>query len=84
MRQLLLGGTAMGAWVAGLFFLGFYQRTRDGLFAFFGVAFWLLAAQAVGLAITPPDAELRGLLYLPRLLAFILIIVGIVQKNRGS
>ena len=84
MRQLLLGASAMGSLVAGLFFLRFYQRTRDSLFAYFGVAFWLLAIQAVALAVTAPDAELRGLLYLPRLIAFVLIITGIVQTNRGS
>ena len=82
MRQLLLGATAMGQAVAGLFFLRFYTRTRDRLFTLFGAAFLLLAAQAVVIAIAPADAEVRGLLYLPRLIAFGLIIAAIVGKNR--
>jgi hypothetical protein len=83
MRQLLLGATAMGSFVAGLFFLRFYRQTKDTLFAYFGAAFWILAAQAVALGLTNPDAEVRVYLYLPRLLAFVLIIVAIVQKNRA-
>lgn len=83
MRQLLLGASAMGEVIAGLFFLRFYSRTRDSLFALFGAAFLLLAAQAVAIAIAPPDAEMRGLLYLPRLVAFGLIIAAIVGKNRS-
>ena len=82
MRQLLLGASAMGEVVAGLFFLRFYRSTRDRLFVLFGVAFLLLAGQAVAIGIAPPDAELRGLLYLPRLVAFGLIIAAIVGKNR--
>lgn len=83
LRQLLLGATAMGTFAAGLFFVRFYSQTRDTLFALFGTAFWLLAAQAVALGLTTPDAELRALLYLPRLIAFVLIIVAIAQKNRA-
>lgn len=83
MRQLLLGGTAMGAFVAGLFFLRFYRQTKDALFAWFGAAFWLLAVQAAALALTSPVEEVRSYLYIPRLVAFVLIIVGIVQKNRA-
>lgn len=83
MRQLLLGGTAMGSFVAGLFFLRFFRQTRDALFGYFGAAFWLLAAQAIALGLTKPDAEVRVYLYLPRLLAFVFIIVAIVQKNRS-
>lgn len=82
MRQLLLGATAMGSAVVGLFFLRFYRQTRDVLFSYFGAAFWLMAVNAVGLALTPAEAETRVYLYLIRLVAFLLIIVGIVVKNR--
>ncbi len=83
MRQLLLGATVMGSFVAGLFFLRFFRQTKDALFGYFGAAFWILSAQAIALGLTSPAAEERVYLYLPRLIAFVLIIVGIVQKNRS-
>lgn len=83
MRQVLLGATAMGSVVAALFFLRFFRQTRDTLFAWFGAAFALLGVQAFALGLSQPDAEINTLLYLVRLLAFVLIIVAIVQKNRG-
>jgi hypothetical protein len=84
MRQLLLGATAMGSFVAGLFFVRFFRQTKDALFGYFGAAFWILAGQAVAVGLTNPDEEVRVYLYLPRLLAFGLIIVAIVQKNRST
>jgi len=82
-RQVLLGMTAMGSFIAGLFFLRFYRQTRDPLFAWFGAAFALLGVQAFALGLTEADAEHVVWVYLLRLLAFVLIIVGIVQKNRA-
>ena len=84
MREILLGATSMGAFVAGLFFLRFYRQTRDPLFGWFGAAFWLLSAQAFAVGLNMQAAENAVALYLPRLLAFVLIIVGIVQKNRKT
>ncbi|HVM19299.1 MAG TPA: DUF5985 family protein [Egibacteraceae bacterium] len=84
MRPMLHGAIAMGSFVAGLFFLRFYRVSRDALFAFFGAAFWLLAVNNAALAMTDPQAETRVLaFYGLRLLAFLLIIVGIIQKNRA-
>ena len=82
MRQLLLGATAMGSFVAGLFFLRFYRQTKDALFAYFGAAFWILAVHWLALGLATPVQEVRVYFYVARLLAFLLIIVAIVQKNR--
>ncbi len=77
------GLIAMGFAVAGLFFLSFWRRTRDGLFVAFAAAFWLLALNQglVTLLHTPEEATSR--IYLIRLLAFVIIIVAIVIKNAG-
>ena len=83
MREFLLGLIVMACLVAGLFFLRFWRKTRDRLFAVFALAFWLLALNWTLLAITARD-EVRPSLYGIRLLAFVLILVGIVDKNRAS
>jgi hypothetical protein len=81
---LLFGAIVMGYLVVGLFFLRFWRETRDRLFLVFGVAFWLLAVQRVALALSPHLAETETRLYLIRLLAFILILGAIIDKNRGG
>jgi hypothetical protein len=84
MRPVLHGAIAMGSFVVGLFFLHFYRLRRDTLFALFGAAFWLMAVNNAALGLTDPTAETRTVvLYLLRLLAFVLIIAAIVQKNRA-
>jgi hypothetical protein len=64
--------------VAALFFLRFWRDTADRLFVFFSGAFALLAVQRVLLLIYR-DIES---VYVLRLLAFVLIIAAIVDKNR--
>lgn len=84
MTQLVSGLLVMGYAVAGLFFLRFWRETRDRLFGIFATAFWLLALQRLLLALLQnPDQE-QLWLYGIRLLAFVLILVAILDKNRGS
>ena len=83
MRQFCWGVLAMGSLVAGLFFLRYWKVTGDRLFAFFAMAFAMLSTNYVVLAAVDPAFEARHLIYLIRLAGFILIIVGVVDKNRG-
>ncbi|HEY3886487.1 MAG TPA: DUF5985 family protein [Vicinamibacterales bacterium] len=78
------GAIAMGCWVAGLFFLRFWRATRDRLFAFFAAAFWLLAAERVALVAVAVDESTRHYFFFLRLAAFVLIIIGIADKNRHA
>ncbi len=71
-----------GAWVAGLIFLRFWRESGDRLFAFFGTAFWILAASWLLLSFTNPTEEARPYIYALRLVAFLLIIGGMIDKNR--
>jgi hypothetical protein len=80
----LSGGLTMGFLVAGLFFLRFWKRTRDGLFIAFALAFWLLGLTQALLALSNIPVEERSWLYLLRLAAFALILVSIWLKNRRS
>lgn len=67
--------------VAGMFFLSFWRRTRDALFASFALAFALLATNQIVLAFGGLEREERSWVYVLRLLAFLLIIAGIARKN---
>jgi hypothetical protein len=84
LKLFLWGASALASWVAGLFFLRFWRETRDRFFVLFAAAFWVLAADWVALALVNPTDETRHLFYLARLLAFGLILVAIVDKNRRA
>jgi uncharacterized membrane protein YeiB len=82
--NLMAGAIVMGYAVCGLFFLRFWRRTGDRLFLVFALAFWLLGLQRLALAFTEPVEESRTGLYLVRLFAFLLILWGIIDKNRSG
>lgn len=75
------GAVTMGFAVAGLFFLSFWRRTRDGLFLAFALAFWLLGFVQAMLALADIPVEERSWLYSVRLAAFLLILISIWRKN---
>jgi hypothetical protein len=78
MSTFLSGALTMAYAVAGLFFLRFWRDSRDRLFAFFSAAFWILAAQRAVVTL----CNVGETIYLLRALAFVLIIIAIVDKNR--
>jgi hypothetical protein len=82
MRLLLWGALSMGCATIALHFLRYWRDSREPLFAWFAVAFAVMATNWLGLALIDPNSEVRHTLYLLRLAAFVLIIVGIVDKNR--
>ncbi len=83
MNQFLSGAIVMGFAVASLLFLSYWRRTRQSLFLSFAASFFLLGVNYLWLAVTQIPVEERSPLFLIRLLAFALLIVGIVQSNRG-
>lgn len=83
MIEFLSGAVTMGFLVAALFFLRFGQKTGDRFFLAFALAFVLLALnQAFAQWIGAAD-ERVGYTYLLRVLAFVLILGAIVDKNRA-
>jgi hypothetical protein len=82
MNDFISGILTMGYIVAGIFFLRFWRDTRDRLFAMFGAAFFILAVQRVGLKFCDDVSEGNTAWYFVRLLAFLIIIVAIFDKNR--
>jgi hypothetical protein len=85
MAASFLGGVIfLGCLVAALFFLRFWVQSRDRLFAMFALAFAVLALNRGVLAGLDETNEARTYVYLARLLAFLLIAVAIVDKNRSA
>jgi hypothetical protein len=82
MSQFLSGAIMMACAVAGLFFLRFWRKTADRLFAIFAVAFWMLAVERLVLAMIRETNEVRGYVYIIRFFAFLLILWAIADKNR--
>ena len=82
MINLIYGTLFAGYAVVALFFLRFWATSHERLFALFAAAFGILAVQRVALAVTYSFVEDQSVLYLLRLLAFLIIIVAIVDKNR--
>lgn len=81
MIQFTWGALAMGSAIAALFFLRFWRETTDRLFVFFALAFSTLSVHWVALGIVNPVMETRHQLYVVRLAAFVLILIGILDKN---
>jgi hypothetical protein len=84
MRTFLWGALTMGCAMIALHFMRYWRTSRDRLFIFFGIAFAVLAVNWLSLAIVDPTVEGRHLVYFLRLAAFLLIIIGIVDRNRRS
>jgi uncharacterized membrane protein HdeD (DUF308 family) len=84
MNQFLLGAIAMASLVAGLFFLRFWRETRDRLFLAFAVSFFVEGVNRSALALSGSPQEGGAFFYLIRLLAFLVILLAIIDKNRSA
>jgi len=82
MRQFLWGMLTMTCIIAALFFLRYWRASRDRLFAFFACAFAVMAVSWAALAAASPAFEARHYIFLIRLLAFVILIGGILDKNQ--
>ena len=78
---LITGILTCGFFLAALFFLRFWRRSKDRLFAAFAGAFALLGiAQALPIVLGI-SGESQAPIYLLRLAAFGLIIWAVLRKN---
>lgn len=84
MSLIISGALVMGYSVAATFFFRFWRQTADRLFAMFAAAFLILAAQRLALAVTSDFQDHSTALYAMRLLAFLIIIAAIIDKNRTA
>ena len=84
MIQFLWGALAGGALTVAMLFHRFWRDTRDRIFAFFGSAFLMLCLNWTTLIFIEPRLETRHYAYVLRLIAFLLILAGIIDKNRRT
>ena len=83
MIEFLSGAVAMGYFTATLFFIRFWQKSRDRLFLAFAAAFSLFALnQCLALWLGAADERI-GYTYMLRVLGFVLILAAIIDKNRS-
>lgn len=81
MKVFLNGVAASASVIGGVLFMRFWRETGDRLFLWFALAFWMFASNWVAISLIAPADEVRHLFYLLRLAGFLLILVGIYQKN---
>jgi len=85
LQDVLYGAYTAGFLVASAFFLRFWGRARAPLLLIFSLAFALLALSYGLLGAAQIPREEQSWIYLIRLAAFTLIIIGIIWTNvRGS
>ena len=81
MVLMAIGAIAMGCLVAGLFFLRSWKRTDDRLFLFFAFSFFIEGLNRFALGMSADPDEGASSFYLIRFLSFLLILIGIADKN---
>jgi Family of unknown function (DUF5985) len=81
MIEFLAGAVTLGFAAAAAFFFSFWRKTADRLFLAFGVAFLLFALNQLLSHVLTVVNEPTSLVYILRILGFVIIIVAIVDKN---
>ena len=82
MTHFFAGILVMGYVVATMYFARFWRASRDRLFLFFAIGFALLALQRITLAVAYLLPVPLTTHYVLRLAGFVVILAGILDKNR--
>lgn len=81
MILLLLGATAMGYLAVALFFVRFWNQTRDRFFLFFAASFALEGFNRAATGFFPFSGENDAVVFSIRLVSYLLIALAILDKN---
>lgn len=79
-EDVLTGAIMMGFAIAGLMFLRYWRDTGERLFGFFALSFFVLAANRA-LLVFYLNNEDDLIPYVVRLLAFLILLAAILDKN---
>ena len=82
LKPFISGAIYMACFTIALFLFRFWRRTSDRLFLMFSAAFILMMIERMILVTIGSSHEFAPYVYVVRLLAFLLIIAAIVDKNR--
>lgn len=82
MNALLSGGVAAASVIAGIFFLRYWRSSRDRFFLYFAASFLIEGVNRFVLYLMVGLQEEAPIYYLIRLVAYGLIVLAIVAKNR--
>ena len=77
------GAIAMASLTIALFFLRFWKATHDRFFLFFALSFGLEAVSRILFLVQPLSVD-DPVVYMVRLVAYVLILIAIVDKNRQT
>ena len=80
-NHLAVGAIVLGSLAIALYFFQFWRQTRDILFACFAIAFLLLAGERFASVLVAD--EVKTYIFVIRLVAFSVMVVGIILKNRN-
>ncbi|MES2273191.1 MAG: DUF5985 family protein [Chlamydiota bacterium] len=80
-NSFLSGSILISSWCIACFFYRFSKKRKDVLFFQFALAFFLLGMERIVLVFVSLGSEFHAYTYMIRLIAFILIISGIISKN---
>lgn len=81
MIDFLAGALTLSYLLATAYFVRFWRRTSDRLFAYFALAFLLLASNQLVVFFVGIGDERGSWAYILRVLGFVLILFAIVGKN---
>jgi hypothetical protein len=82
--MLLLGAVMMACFVASVFFLRFWRATHDRFFLFFAISFAIQGINRLMMGFGNYSSENEPLIYGIRLIAFLIILYAIIDKNRSK
>lgn len=80
----LLGVIVTASLISAGFFWRFYRQTQDGLFLAFAAAFAIEGVNRIAFLMVDKPSEGSPIIYMVRLVAFLLLLGAIVAKNRDT
>ena len=82
MNEMLWGAIATASIIVGFFFLRFWRSTHDRFFLFFAMSFWIEGLNRIVVGLVGGLREDAPYYYIVRLVAYSLIVLAILDKNR--